>query len=212
MREAVVLVHGIWMTGLDLVPLRLRLRRAGYDASIFRYPSLTASPERNADLLAAYAAGIEADTVHFVGHSLGGLVLLHLFDRHEVERPGRVVLLGAPARGSAVARVLSIRPITRPLIGRSGERGLLGGSPRWNARRDLGTIAGDHGLGVGRVLGAMEGPSDGTVGVEETRVEGAADRAVLPVTHTGLVFSGEVTEQVLGFLRHGRFAHPRSED
>ena len=206
MREAVVLVHGIWMTGLDLVPLRHRLRGDGFEVSIFRYPSLTQSPAQNADRLATFLEDVEADVVHLVGHSLGGVVLLHLFARHPVEKAGRAVLLGSPVNGSAVARILSGRRFTRPLIGRSGEDGLLGGSPAWSGDRELGVIAGDQALGVGRVLGGMPGPSDGTVAVAETRLPGAADHITLPVTHSGLVFSRAVFEQVAWFLRHGRFA------
>ena len=145
-------------------------------------------------------------------HSLGGLVLLHLFERFEVSRPGRVVLLGSPARGSAVARVLASRNLTRPLIGRSGERGLLGGGPRWVAERDLGTIAGERSVGVGRVLGGIEGPSDGTVAVSETWIPGAKDRVCLPVTHVGLVFSSAVLEHTERFLRTGRFRTEAVQD
>lgn len=205
MREAVVLVHGIWMTGLDLIPLRHRLRRDGFGAAIFRYPSLLRPPAANAALLADHLASLDADRVHLVGHSLGGLVLLHLFRDHPVPRPGRVVLLGCPAQGSAVARVLARTSLTRPLIGRSGEAGLLGGSPAWTADRDLGTIAGDKAIGVGQVLGGIDGPSDGTVAVAETRLDAAVDHVTLPVTHTGLVFSPAVADHVIRFLRTGRF-------
>ncbi len=206
MREAIVLVHGIWMVGLDLIPLRQRLRGAGYEPRIFRYPSLTQTPAQNAALLSNFLPTVEADVVHFVGHSLGGVGLLHLFETYEVPRPGRVVLLGSPVSGSSVADLLSTHALSRPFLGRSGERGLLGGGPRWGHRRELGTIAGDRSLGIGRVLRVIGGPSDGTVSVAETHLEGAVDHVTLPATHLGLVFSAGVFKQTEHFLRHGHFA------
>lgn len=206
MREAVVLVHGIWMTGLDLLPLRRRLEEAGFEARVFRYPSLRWTPARSARLLHDALAEVEGDVLHLVGHSLGGLVILHLFERFPPRRPGRVVLLSSPVNGSAVARCLAARSITRPLLGRSTEAGLLGGVPRWWGTRDLGTIAGDHSIGVGRVIGALERPNDGTVAVAETRLQNAVDAITLPSSHMGLVFSRPVADHVACFLRTGRFS------
>jgi hypothetical protein len=76
---------------------------------------------------------------------------------------------------------------------------------RWSCERDLGVIAGDLGVGLGRLLGRMDAPSDGTVLVEETDLPGATAQLRLPVSHTGLVFSAEVARQAAAFLRDGRF-------
>jgi len=116
-----------------------------------------------------------------------------------------VVLLGAPVRGSGVARALAARPVTRVFLGQSTVRGLLGDAPAWRGERDLGTIAGDLGFGVGSVVGGVEGPSDGTVAVAETVVRNAVDRLVLRVSHTGLLTSRKVAEQTAHFLRNGHF-------
>jgi len=212
MSDAVVLVHGIWMTGLDLLLLRSRLRSTGYETAIARYPSLRRSPRENAALVREAVERVEADVVHLVGHSLGGLVILHLLRDHPPSRPGRVVLLGSPVKGSGVARVLASRRITRPLIGASGEAGLLDGVEEGPYDREIGTIAGDRALGVGRVLKGIDGPSDGTVAVAETRLACAHDDIVLPVNHTGLVLSRLVAENVDAFLREGRFLHEAAGD
>src|SRR5687767_7128392 len=82
-REAVVLVHGIWLARLSLVPLQQRLRRAGYETHILSYPSLRRTPAQNAARLRALLERLAAPAVHVVGHSLGGLVALHLLE----ERP-----------------------------------------------------------------------------------------------------------------------------
>jgi len=77
---------------------------------------------------------------------------------------------------------------------------------RWDGLRDLGVIAGDLGLGLGRLVGTLEGASDGTVLVEETQLEGAVDRIILRVSHTGMLFSAEVAHEAAVFLSTGRFS------
>ena len=81
------------------------------------------------------------------------------------------------------------------------------GERRWAGGRELGVIAGDRAAGMGRLLGAMEEPSDGTVAVSETELPGATDSLRLHVSHSGMVFSREVARQVAAFLRAGRFDH-----
>jgi pimeloyl-ACP methyl ester carboxylesterase len=207
-RETVVLVHGIWMTGLACVPLRSRLRAAGFGVRLFSYPSLTLTPAESAARLRHALRYVEGDVVHFVGHSLGGVVLLHLFRDGPPERAGRVVFLGTPARGSAVARVLAESALSRPVLGRSTEGGLLGGVPAWRGERDLGVVAGTLPFGLGRALCDLPEPHDGTVAAAETEVEGAADRWFVPVSHTGILVSSAVARGVAAFLRTGRFPVP----
>jgi hypothetical protein len=77
---------------------------------------------------------------------------------------------------------------------------------RWSRARDLGVIAGDLGFGLGRLVGPLGAPSDGTVRLEETELEGTADRIVLRVSHTGMLFSAAVAKQAGAFLRSGRFS------
>jgi pimeloyl-ACP methyl ester carboxylesterase len=203
--ESVVLVHGIWLTGLSCVPLRSRLRSAGFDVRLFSYPSLALTPAQSAARLRQGLRHVEGDVVHLVGHSLGGVVLMHLLAGRPPERPGRVVLLGSPVRGSAVARVLAARVLSRSILGRSTERGLLGDAPAWGGGRDLGVVAGTMPVGLGRAVCDLPEPHDGTVAVAETEVDGATDRWLVPVSHTGLLFSPVVARGVAAFLHAGRF-------
>ena len=205
MKEAVVLVHGIWMNGAEMFRIRKRLTNAGYECYQFRYPSLKCSPEENAEGLYKFAHGIDAPVVHFVCHSLGGLVLLHLFDKHIIEKRGRVVFLGVPVNGSQVARRLSSSIITRWTVGKSIYHGLLGDRPVWKKWRDIGLISGNMPIGIGLVVGGPALPHDGTVSVEETYLGGATDYLTLPVSHFGLLYSEEVAIQVITFLRAGKF-------
>lgn len=185
--------------------IRKRLTNAGYECHQFRYPSLKCSPEENAERLNRFAHAIDAPVVHFVCHSLGGLVLLHLFDKHIIEKRGRVVFLGVPVNGSQVARRLSSSIITRWTVGKSIYHGLLGDRPVWKKWRDIGLISGNMPIGIGLVVGGPALPHDGTVAVEETYLGGATDYLTLPVSHFGLLYSEEVATQVITFLRAGKF-------
>lgn len=207
MREAVVLVHGIWMTGLEMGLLGRRLARAGYTAHRFHYSSLRGTPARNAAALNAFLHGVDADVVHLVAHSLGGLVLCHLFNDFPEQRAGRVVMLGTPLRGSAVARHLARWRLTRWLLGRSIERGLLGDGPRWPGARPLAMIAGTRGgMGIGVLTATpLDHPHDGTVSVSETDAPEVRDHLQVPYGHFGLLLAGPVAAAVTAYLRGGRF-------
>ena len=205
MPETVILVHGIWMTSLELIPLAWRLRRCGYRTRLFRYPSLRLPLEQNAARLAERVGQQGDASVHLVGHSLGGLVILQaLQDRPDLVR-GRIVLLGSPVNGSVIAQRLHAHRVSRWLIGRSGEGALLGGGPGWNGQQALGTIAGTRPFGVGRLLGGFGEASDGTVALSETQLAGRRAAITLHCTHFGLLFSGPVARAVCGFLHEARF-------
>lgn len=202
----VLLLHGIWMTGLEMGWLKHRLAGAGYQVERFRYRSLSRTPVENAQRLDRFIQQRDYDCLHLVAHSLGGLVLLNLFDLFPDQPPGRVVLLGSPVHGSVVARRLARHFLGRPLIGRSGERGLVEGAPLWNGARQLGVIAGtSRMLGIGRLLGGLDGESDGTVLLKETAISAASDRRLHNTGHMGMLFSAAVAADVAGFLQHGRF-------
>ena len=206
--EAVVFVHGVWMTGAEMAVLRHRVRDCGYRVYQFRYPSLRKPPRENARALNAFLRRIDAPVVHLVAHSLGGIVVLHLFDRYPDQKPGRVVLIGTPVRGSETAREMARHPWLRPLLGQSVQQGLLGDAPRWREDRDLGIIAGTRGLGIGQVLtaGRLPKPNDGTVELAATETLGVTDRLELPHGHNALLFVKATAEAVCRFLRTGRFA------
>jgi pimeloyl-ACP methyl ester carboxylesterase len=206
MRIAVVLVHGLWMRGWEMALLRHRLRECGLECHRFRYASLRRTPAANARRLHAYLQGLDAEVIHLVGHSLGGIVLAHLFDLEPLQRPGRVLMLGTPLAGSVVARRIYAYPLLRPLLGRSTQRGVLGDAPAWKGGRALGMIAGTRGVGVGAALvGGLERPHDGVVALSETRSPGVCVHLQVPYSHLGMLFAAPVAEAVCRFLRDGEF-------
>lgn len=200
----VVLLPGIWMPGLSMALLGKRLEKQGFHCVRFSYPSVRATPAENALRLQRFLQTVDAETVHFVGHSLGALVILQLFQSYPVQRPGRIVTLGAPYQGSHAARVLARTRLGRHLLGAARDA-LVHGLSMVPARRDIGVIAGDLSFGACWLIPGIPKPNDGTVAVSETELPGASDRVVLPVSHISMLFSARVLRQVCAFLKHGRF-------
>ncbi|SCZ50148.1 esterase/lipase family protein [Thiohalomonas denitrificans] len=208
MKESVVLVHGLWMTGAEMALLRRRLSRCGYRTYQFRYRSLRRDLSANAHRLHRFLATVPGDTVHLVGHSLGGLVIRKLFQQFPQQRPGRIVTLGTPHNASAVARYLRRFRAGRVLLGRSAQA-LCSELTPWEGVRELGVIAGTLALGMGRFLVRLPS-NDGVVAVEETSLENATDRIDLPVSHMGLIVAASVAAETCHFLQHGRFSRNQS--
>jgi len=205
MREAVVLVHGIWSNGIEFWRLRRKLSCAGYECHIFSYHVWGKPPEDTAKKLHQFVERIDAPVVHFVGHSFGGIILMHLFDQFPFRRHGRIVLLACPVNGSVVGQRLARIPVARWLLGHSQENGLAGNVPDWRGWQDIGVIAGTFPMGMGMMAGGPELPHDGTISVRETQLRGATDLIALPVSHSGMLMSSAVASQVITFLRAGKF-------
>jgi pimeloyl-ACP methyl ester carboxylesterase len=204
----VILIHGLWMTGLESSVLRGRLAHRGFAVEQYHYRSLTVDPDTVVAELAERAAAVPGG-VHLVGHSLGGLVALRLAEQRPELPLGHVVLLGSPVNGSGAARGLSRWPGGRWLLGHLPAEELLRERPRaWTRPNPLGVIAGSRPLGVGRVIGDLAEPNDGTVAVDETRLDGLKEHLVLPVSHMGMLLSEEVATAVASFLHHGTFSPP----
>jgi pimeloyl-ACP methyl ester carboxylesterase len=206
--RSLVTVHGLWMNGLAMELLRRGLEPHGFSVHTFRYPSVAEPLESNAERLARFAEAVPGDSLHFVGHSLGGVLVRAMLERHAPSRPGRVVCLGSPLAGCGTATRVGRLPGGYRLLGRSiCDLVARGGFDAWQAPLPLGSIAGNVPLGFGRLFGRFGEPNDGTVAVAETRLPGAADHIVLPVTHFALLWSRIVLRQILAFLAHGRFDH-----
>lgn len=216
--EAVVLVHGLGRTDRSMRPLERSLEEAGYRVANLRYPSTEHEPEVLVDGLAQHIEACCADTprLHFVTHSLGGILLrAHLAER-KPPNLGRVVMLAPPNRGSEVVDALGDSKLFEWVYGPTARQlGTAKGSlPNRLPPPDyeLGVIAGRESVSPAGAL-FIEGESDGTVSVEHTKLRGMADFLVVPHSHPFIMRSDEVAEQVLEFLRRGRFRHEeRAED
>ncbi len=202
--DSIVLVHGLWMKGPEMFLLRRRLCKAGFHVYQFSYRSVARNLEENAARLNAFLVKVEGEKVHFVAHSLGGLVVRRLYSDFPHQRQGRIVTLGTPHTGSYVADRISRTGLFRRLLGLSLTP-LTGELPPWHGDRDLGSIAGTLSVGVGWVVGKLARPNDGTVSVAETCLENMSDHLQVHTSHMSLLFSNTAAEQTIYFLRHGRF-------
>lgn len=207
-RQAVVLVHGMWVGGWIMQGLRLRLARRGYAAYTFSYPSMAQSLDAHAERLAARIAALREPLIHLVGHSLGGLVVLRCLRNHGERRIGRVVLMGTPVRACMAGRRMDRVAAGKRLLGASGE--IWRGLPEvFRPRCELGVIAGSRPWGLGRMLMRLPGTNDGVVRLEETEAPGMRDRVVLPVSHSGMLVSAHAANAVAAFLERGAFERER---
>lgn len=209
--EPVVLLHGLARSAASMAPLDRDLRAAGYPVCNVDYPSRQHAVAVLARDFAAPAIRQcfpgHHGPVHFVTHSLGGLVVRELAASGQVQA-GRVVMLGPPNHGSEVVTALGNQWWFRRGAGPAGQelrphRNDTGPVPLPWA---LGIIAGNR--SVNPVLSLLlPGADDGKVTVASARLPGMSDFLVLPVSHPLLMRNREVRRQTLHFLAEGRFEH-----
>ena len=207
----VVYVHGLWMSGGESLFLRRRLAQEfGLQVHAFRYSASHSTMEKITARLQSFVDSLEAPAVHFVGHSLGGLVIYRFLERFPQQPPGRAVFLGTPCVASRAALQASQFRLVASLMGQPVAEELLRPQVqerRWAVSdRPLGIIAGSQAIGVGQILAQFEEESDGTIAVSETRLPGVTEHLVLPVSHLGLLVSARVARETGLFLREGRFS------
>lgn len=205
----VVLLHGVLMKGRIMAFLRRHLRAAGWQTAVFDYASRRQTVLENGADLARFLRRFDGRPVYLVAHSLGGRVCLQCLRDYPDLNIRRVVAIGTPFAASEVAHSLARYRCGRWLLGQSlGEGGLLSDSGGWHGSAELGVIAGARRLGIGWLFGALRPPHDGTVTLASTRLEGMRDHLVVNRSHTTLLYSGQVAEQVMHFIDHGVFKRP----
>jgi pimeloyl-ACP methyl ester carboxylesterase len=210
--SAVVYVHGMWMPGEEMMFVKHHLEaRHGFEGHLFRYPSVRGSLDENAELLADFVAHIDAPEIHLVGHSLGGVLALRMLLLNPESKPGRIVCLGSPLSGSRAAEVLLRTDWGSAILGKTIVDGVvLEAANDWAGKvvkkYDVGSIAGTTPVGIGRLVANFKEPNDGTVAVTETELPGLHDHICVPNSHSTLVMSRDVADQVAAFLINGKFS------
>ncbi len=194
------------MNGYDMSLLMHRFDNAGYRTHRFHYPSRSSVAE-NAARLTDYLQHFELNPPHLVCHSLGGLVARQYLNRENAINIGSVVMLGTPNQTSRAAATLKNWPGGQWLLGNSLHHGLLGPLPEWNEAIPLGVIAGDLRLGLGMIIPGIPEPNDGTIAVEETRLECMQDHIVVHASHFGLLLAESAWLQSRQFIEQGCFQH-----
>lgn len=203
--QAVLLVPGLGLGGLELLWLRRQLARRGFSPTLF--PHL---PWRHG--LAGKAAALHRAAtrlgstptapLHLVGHSMGGVIALACLAGPGWPRPGRVLLLGAPINGSTTADRVARWPGGRHLLGRCMDEARATRLPLPD-EREAGAVIGTRPVGVGRLLGTGA-PGDGVVSLAECRRDGLAELCI-DASHTGMLFTRQLADAVAGFLVTGHF-------
>lgn len=208
----VVLLHGLCRTARSMRPMQRALEAAGFEVRNVDYRSREAPIEELSEQVVGRALtdcrARGAGVVHFVAHSLGGILVRQYADRHPQAITGRVVMLGPPNQGSEVVDRLAGWRLFPLLHGPAGRQlGTTGDSLPCRlgpVRFCLGVIAGNRSINWINSL-IIPGPDDGKVSVERTKVAGMSDHLVVAATHPLMMRNRVVIARTIEFLQHGRF-------
>lgn len=197
--KKLVLVHGIWVRGYIMQHLAQDLRAAGFQTYIYSYPSTRYPLRQQAHYLLDYLDREGIAQADFVAHSMGGLLLRHLAVL-DPQRINAAVTIATPHQGSLVAAAIRGKYLGW-LLGKTYEQGLDGQLPAWPAGIPLGSLAGDHCVGLGRIFTRFASACDGTVQVSETLLPQLSAHRILHHSHTGILYSAETATEIDHFLR-----------
>jgi len=211
--DCVVLLHGLARTSGAMKKLIKPFEDEGHQVINVGYPSRDKTIEQLAPLAvkdSGYSNCESGSTVHFVTHSMGGILVRYYLSKNQISNLGRVVMLAPPNQGSQVVDKLRNVPGYKLYNGEAGmQLGTDANSIPLNLEAvefELGVIAGSW--TVNPLLSQLlPNPDDGKVSVENTKVEGMADHITLPATHTFMMRSKKVIRQAVHFINHGRFDH-----
>jgi len=214
-QDHVILLHGLCRTKRSMRSMEDSLIRAGFRVWNVDYVSRSAQIDELSENVIGQAVTEcrrdGASTIHFVTHSLGGILVRSYLTRHQLPELGRVVMLGPPNQGSEVVDKLGRLWLFKVINGPTGQQ--LGTNhdsvPNRLGAVDfcLGVIAGNRSVNwINSLL--ISGPDDGKVSVERTKVEGMTGHIVIPATHPFIMKDRFAIRQTIKFLRTGVFGHP----
>ena len=212
--ECVVLLHGLARTAMSMNPMQRALVEDGFETANIDYPSRDHSVEELAEI--AIPQGLQAcrsiegvERIHFVAHSLGGILLRQYLSQNGIAELGRVVMLGPPNQGSAAVDKLSDWPGFDWL---NGPAGLQLGKGEQSvplklgpATFELGVIAGNRTIDP-ITSAALDNPDDGRVSVADTKLDGMADFVEVEHSHAFMMRMREPIRLTIRFLRSGAFS------
>ena len=213
--EHVILLHGMCRSSSSMIFMEQALTEAGYKVLTVDYPSRSASVSKlSEDVVSKAVEDCQRDgatTIHFVTHSLGGILVRSYLSHTTISNLGRVVMLGPPNQGSEVVDKLGSLRLFRWINGPAG--GELGTGPNSTPNRlgvanfCVGIIAGDRSINwINSMM--IPGSDDGKVSVERTKLDGMTDHIVIHATHPFLMRNKTSIRQTIHFLRHGEFDRP----
>lgn len=211
--DCVVLLHGLARTSMSMNPMQRALEDEGFETVNIGYPSRDYSVEELAEIaipkgLSACRAKDDIDQIHFVAHSLGGILLRQYLSEKEIGELGRVVMLGPPNQGSTAVDELQGFPgfdwLNGPAglqLGKGEDSVPLRLGP---ATFELGVIAGNRTIDP-ITSAVLENPDDGRVSVEDTKLDGMTDFVVVEHSHAFMMRMRRPIELTIRFLHNGSF-------
>lgn len=208
-KPKVILIHGIFNVKYCLYFIGRFLKKQGYDVSLLGYPSTQYTLEKLVEWLHPKLQKIinhnSLEPIHFVCHSMGGLLLRAYLEKYSIPQLGRVVFLATPNQGSELADVLSNFILYKWLFGPAGQQLKTTQTPylfKKNINFELGIIMGNKPTFH---LPCFKGPNDGNVTVESSKVQGMTDHIVVPKNHLNMLFDKNTQIQINHFLKNGHF-------
>ena len=208
-KEIVVLLHGLGRGKSIMDKMEIRMSAAGFVPAAIGYESIGRTPQEILADVSAQLNTITADTstrIHFVGHSLGGLLIRAYLDSNRIPNLGKVVLIGSPNKGTPLVdyfREAWVLKLAGPIAAALGTDKNNFPHSLHPPYYPVGIIAGTAGWFNNE--GIIPGDDDGIVPVESTKIEGMTDFILLPVSHSSLPKNEAVALQTIEFLRNGRF-------
>jgi hypothetical protein len=207
----VILLHGMARTASSMHDLETYLSGAGYQAVNFGYPSTSESIERIAEVYLPRAiAQCKEGPIHFVTHSLGGIIVRQYLQTHSLPTGSRLVMLAPPNQGTEIVDYLKDFFAFQWIHGPAGQE--LGTEPGSIPNRlkpiniEVGIIAGN--MSFNPIFSSLiPGPDDGKVSVERAKLDEMTDFLIVPTTHTFIMKNAAVMAQVNHFLVYGKFDH-----
>ncbi|MCW8334044.1 triacylglycerol lipase [Vibrio paucivorans] len=202
----VIILHGLYMHGMVMQPLSQKLQKLGYDSAVISYNTLSINEETVFNQI-DHALAPNTPNI-LVGHSLGGLMIKHYLAArpNNSNRISHVVAIGSPLRGASIAMKIQDMGFGA-LLGNSPHYGLDEHDDVWLFPQKLGSIAGTTPVGLRPLLMGNGHMSDGTVTVEETKIKGMTDHIEIRGSHTAMIYTNYVPNQIDHFIRFGLFKH-----
>ena len=209
--ECVILLHGLARSANSMDRMAQRLSEQGYKVLNIDYPSRAYPIEQLAEQTISDAlAKCEGMSVSFVTHSMGGILVRQFLRNHQIENLNRVVMLGPPNKGTEIVDKLGNLPGFHLVNGDAGMQLGTGALSLPNqlgkANFDVGIIAGTQSINL-LLSSLIPDTDDGKVSVESTKVEGMNDHIEMPTTHVFMMRNDAVIDQVICYLKQGRFNH-----
>lgn len=212
-KEKVILIHGFGRSKVAMWPLYIELYSAGYDVSNIGYSSFNSNIDEIKKEVFEQINEISFNSytkVHFVGHSLGGLLCRAYLQEKQIENLGNVVLLGSPSHGTELVDVYNKEwwfEYAGPTAKILGTKGNSFPKSLKNPYYNLGVIAGVYKTNIEIIEKAFNGEHDGMVSVESTKIKGMSDFIKIFTSHSMMRHNNNVAIQTIEFLRSGRFLH-----